>query len=84
MSKLYRHVVVDVETTGLSPRHGHRVIEIGAVAVVGEFTTLIDAGVPIPPRRAGDPRHHRRDARRPAAAGGSPAALQRLDDFREE
>jgi DNA polymerase-3 subunit epsilon len=54
MSTLYRHVVVDLETTGLSPRQGHRVIEIGAVAVengavVGEFTTLIDAGVPVPP-----------------------------------
>ena len=54
VSTLCRHVVVDVETTGLSPRHGHRVIEIGAVAVEGgavveEFTTLIDAGVPIPP-----------------------------------
>ena len=51
---LGRHVVVDLETTGLSPRHGHRIIEIGAVAVedgavVEEFTTLIDAGVPIPP-----------------------------------
>jgi DNA polymerase-3 subunit epsilon len=48
-----RHVVVDVETTGLSPRQGHRVIEIGAVAieegvVVGEFASLIDAGVPVP------------------------------------
>jgi DNA polymerase-3 subunit epsilon len=48
-----RHVVVDVETTGLSPRHGHRVIEIGAVAiedgaVVGEFASLIDAGVSVP------------------------------------
>jgi len=48
-----RHVVVDVETTGLSPRAGHRVIEIGAVAleegrIVGEFATLIDAGVPVP------------------------------------
>jgi DNA polymerase III epsilon subunit family exonuclease len=48
-----RHVVVDVETTGLSPRHGHRVIEIGAVAVeqgviIEEFSTLIDAGVPVP------------------------------------
>ncbi len=48
-----RHVVVDLETTGLSPRQGHRIIEIGAVAVEGgaivdEFTTLIDAGVPIP------------------------------------
>jgi DNA polymerase III epsilon subunit family exonuclease len=49
-----RHVVVDLETTGLSPRHGHRVIEIGAVAIensaiIAEFSTLIDAGVPIPP-----------------------------------
>jgi DNA polymerase-3 subunit epsilon len=48
-----RHVVVDLETTGLWPRQGHRIIEIGAVAleggaVVEEFTTLIDAGVPIP------------------------------------
>jgi DNA polymerase III subunit epsilon len=48
-----RHVVVDCETTGLWPRRGHRVIEIGAVAieqgaVTEEFTTLIDAGVPIP------------------------------------
>ena len=54
MNPLDRHVVVDCETTGLWPRRGHRVIEIGAVAienltVVGEFSTLIDAGVPIPP-----------------------------------
>jgi DNA polymerase-3 subunit epsilon len=53
MGLFNRHVVVDVETTGLSPRQGHRVIEIGAVAieegaVVGEFTSLIDAGVPVP------------------------------------
>jgi DNA polymerase-3 subunit epsilon len=55
MNPLDRHVVVDLETTGLSPRHGHRVIEIGAVAVENgaiaeEFSTLIDAGVPIPPQ----------------------------------
>jgi DNA polymerase-3 subunit epsilon len=48
-----RQVVVDLETTGLSPRAGHRVIEIGAVAIEGgaiveEFATLIDAGVPVP------------------------------------
>ena len=54
MSTLYRHVVVDLETTGLSPRQGHRVIEIGAVAVengavVEDFTSLIDAGVSVPP-----------------------------------
>ena len=28
-----RCVVVDVETTGLSPRRGDRVIEVGAVAI---------------------------------------------------
>jgi DNA polymerase III epsilon subunit len=49
-----RHVVVDLETTGLWPRRGHRIIEIGAVAIeqgaiAEEFTTLVDAGVPIPP-----------------------------------
>jgi DNA polymerase-3 subunit epsilon len=54
MSMMHRHVVFDLETTGLSPRQGHRVIEIGAVAVehgavVGEFTTLIDPGIPVPP-----------------------------------
>lgn len=41
-----RHVALDVETTGLSPEKGDRVIEIGAVAVednhiVSEFGTLI-------------------------------------------
>jgi DNA polymerase-3 subunit epsilon len=44
-----RFVVVDVETTGLSAFRGHRIIEIGAVAVenhevVGEFQSLVDAG----------------------------------------
>jgi DNA polymerase III subunit epsilon len=53
MSTIHRHVVVDLETTGLSPRQGHRVIEIGAVSVengalVGEFTTLINPGVTVP------------------------------------
>lgn len=42
-----RHVVLDVETTGLSAARGDRVIEIGAVAlegreVVDEFHSLID------------------------------------------
>src|SRR5512137_2642794 len=53
MSTPKRHIVFDLETTGLSPRKGHRVIEIGAVAlengeIVEEFATLIDAGVTIP------------------------------------
>lgn len=46
------HVVVDVETTGLSPRNGGRVIEIGAVAIergeiVAELGTLISTGTAI-------------------------------------
>lgn len=47
-----RVVIVDVETTGLSARHGGRVIEVGLVAVedgcvAAEFDTLIDSGAPI-------------------------------------
>lgn len=49
-----RCVVFDVETTGLSPSRGDRVIEIGAVAleendIVDEFHSLINAGRPIHP-----------------------------------
>ena len=48
-----RIVVIDVETTGLLPRKGDRVIEIGAIAienrtVMEEFSTLIDPDRPIP------------------------------------
>jgi DNA polymerase III subunit epsilon len=46
-------VFFDVETTGLSPSHGHRIIEIGAISVtaggaaISEFHSLINPGVPI-------------------------------------
>ncbi|MFW6201698.1 MAG: PolC-type DNA polymerase III [Gemmatimonadota bacterium] len=48
------YVVVDVETTGGTPRYGHRVTELAAVRVDlegrvrEEFSTLIDPGRPIP------------------------------------
>jgi DNA polymerase III subunit epsilon len=48
-----RVVVFDVETTGLAPSAGHRIIEIGAVRldradVKDEFDRLIDPGRPVP------------------------------------
>lgn len=52
-SGLHRCVVVDVETTGLSPGYGDRVIEVGAVAleedeIVSEFSSLIRVEKNIP------------------------------------
>ena len=46
-------VVFDVETTGLSPMLGHRIMEIGAVrlengTIDSSFHSLIDSGRPIP------------------------------------
>ncbi|KAF0219732.1 MAG: DNA polymerase III subunit [Geobacteraceae bacterium] len=47
-----RHVVVDVETTGMSVARGGRVIEVGAVVIeegriVAELGTLIEVDAPI-------------------------------------
>lgn len=49
-----RHVVLDIETTGLSPRRGHRIIEIGAIALeegspAEEFCSLVKIDRKIPP-----------------------------------
>lgn len=48
-------VVIDLETTGLSPEAGHRIIEIGAIKlkgerIVGVFDTLVNPRGPIPKR----------------------------------
>ncbi|MBW2560685.1 MAG: 3'-5' exonuclease, partial [Deltaproteobacteria bacterium] len=52
-----RHIVLDIETTGLSPQRGHRIIEIGAVAIeegslAEEFCSLvkIDRSIPLQAR----------------------------------
>jgi len=50
-----RHVAVDIETTGLYPQRGARVVEIGAVAIEGgrciaEFEALINCKKDIPRR----------------------------------
>lgn len=48
-----KFVVVDIETTGLSPNKGGRIIEIGAIKLNGEskldsFSTFINPEMPIP------------------------------------
>lgn len=48
-----RLVFIDVETTGLDPRKGHRIIEIGAIAmenncVINEFQSLVRVNRSIP------------------------------------
>ncbi len=50
-----RFAVVDIETTGCSPRRGDRVIEIAVVAVADGrvdlvYDRLLDPGIPVPPR----------------------------------
>lgn len=52
MLSLKRYIACDVETSDLSPAHGGRVIEIGAVMledgqIVDEFGTLINVGCSI-------------------------------------
>ncbi|MDX1688825.1 MAG: exonuclease domain-containing protein [Candidatus Promineifilaceae bacterium] len=47
-------VIVDTETTGLSPAYGHRVVEIGAIRLegwreVGRLNQLVNPGRPIEP-----------------------------------
>ena len=34
-----REIVLDTETTGLSPRDGHRIVEIGAVEIINQLPT---------------------------------------------
>ncbi len=71
---LGRHVVVDLETTGLSPRQGHRIIEIGAVAV--EDGAVVGRVHDADRRRRSDP--HRRCRR----STGSPTRCSKASPSR--
>jgi DNA polymerase-3 subunit epsilon len=50
-----RLIFVDTETTGLSPRHGHRIIEIACVEMIDgqltgrEYHRLVNPGRQVPP-----------------------------------
>jgi DNA polymerase-3 subunit epsilon len=39
MTTLLRQIVLDTETTGLEPKQGHRIIEIGCVEIINRRTT---------------------------------------------
>lgn len=58
LKKSSHYAVIDIETTGLSPKKGGRMIEIAAVRVVNgqitdTFHTLIDPQLKIPPKITG-------------------------------
>ena len=73
-------VVFDFETTGLNPYQGDKIIEIGAVklvngAMVEQFRTLVNPGMPIPPDSTKV--HHLTDE----DVADAPTAKQALQDF---
>jgi DNA polymerase III subunit epsilon len=46
-----REIVLDTETTGLSPREGHRVVEIGAIELINHMPTGQNFHVYLDPER---------------------------------
>lgn len=48
---LTREIVLDTETTGLSAKDGHRIVEIGAVEMIGKIVTGNNFHVYIDPER---------------------------------
>ena len=50
-----RQIILDTETTGLSPQAGHRVIEIGAIEMVNRRLTGQNFHYYLQPDRAIDP-----------------------------
>ena len=50
-----RYVILDTETTGLSPANGHRIIEIAAIEVDGRNVTNNTFQVYLNPQRLVEP-----------------------------
>jgi DNA polymerase-3 subunit epsilon len=77
-----RYVVFDLESTGLRPSRGDRIIAIGAVALrdaepAGAFSALVNPGRPIPPAST---RYH---GITDAMVAGAPPAAEALAAFRD-
>lgn len=78
---LGRHVVFDLETTGLRPSHGDAIVAIGAVAIeggdiAGSFLTLANPGRRIPVAAS---RHH---GITDADVAGAPRVAEAVERFR--
>ena len=54
-----RHIILDTETTGLSPAQGHRVVEIGAVEMINFSQTGEQLHLYVNPEREMDPEAER-------------------------
>jgi len=50
-----RQIILDTETTGLDPQNGHRIVEIGAVEILGRSISGRDFHVYLNPDRDSDP-----------------------------
>jgi len=50
-----RKIILDTETTGLDPAQGHRIVEIGAVEILGRSLSGRDFHVYLNPERDSDP-----------------------------
>jgi len=50
-----RQIILDTETTGLDPQQGHRIVEIGAVEILGRSISGRDFHVYLNPDRDSDP-----------------------------
>jgi len=54
----HRQIVLDTETTGLDPAQGHRIIEIGAVELIGRKLTGNTFHVYLNPQRLVEQEDH--------------------------
>ena len=50
-----REIILDTETTGLDPKMGHRLVEIGAVELINHTPTGVNYQTYINPERDVDP-----------------------------
>ena len=76
-----REIVLDTETTGLSPAEGHRLVEIGAVEIVNQIATGAVFHVLIDPEREVPEDAARIHGHSTAALRGKPTFAAVVDEF---